>query len=262
MIESNADQIEVCIQVRMTSSRLPGKALLQLGKRSVLDTLVNRLVVRGYKPIILTSKSRLSDPIEEYGQEKGILVLRGSETDVLSRFISLCDERAGKTRLVRITADNPLTSIALMEELIRRTAKKSISCATFSKLAVPEGIKCELVDSEYLFRLKREGYDKKDREHVTYNGYSCTNSVILSSAECYKVQREDGMNKKTLTLDTLYDYCNMLAFLRKIDDGLRRDLLEGNLDIVDVLMEASDAAVDVLGDRRDIKELKENGPVV
>ena len=75
----------------MTSTRLPGKAFLKIGERTVLDTLVNRLCLRGYNPIILTSNDKYSNPIQSYASDKGLQILRGNENDVLSRFISLND---------------------------------------------------------------------------------------------------------------------------------------------------------------------------
>ena len=76
------------VQARMSSSRLPGKVMKDLGGVTVIDLLLERasksLLVDEF--MVATTVNTFDDELVDYLQSRGISVFRGSELDVLDRF--------------------------------------------------------------------------------------------------------------------------------------------------------------------------------
>ena len=53
----------IILQARMASSRLPGKALANLGGRPIVARCVERLAVRSSMPVILATTTRADDDV-------------------------------------------------------------------------------------------------------------------------------------------------------------------------------------------------------
>jgi spore coat polysaccharide biosynthesis protein SpsF (cytidylyltransferase family) len=99
----------IVVQARLGSTRLPGKVMLPFHEgKSILKILVDR--IRQYLPesplIIATSVHRQDHSIEEFCSSERIKCFRGSEDDVLARFIGAA-ESLNLTNVVRVCADNP-----------------------------------------------------------------------------------------------------------------------------------------------------------
>ncbi len=106
------------IQARMGSERLPGKILAPLGGRPLLDRLVSRIMrARVAQWWLATSEHPSDDVTAAWGFELGLRVFRGSERDVLSRFLAIAAE-ADAEWLVRVTADNPFLDAILIDHLL------------------------------------------------------------------------------------------------------------------------------------------------
>ena len=75
------------IQARMTSTRLPGKTLMEIAGKSLLRHVYDR--VRGAERlddvVVCTSREMSDAPIAAACRADNIPVFRGSETDVLGR---------------------------------------------------------------------------------------------------------------------------------------------------------------------------------
>mgnify|MGYP001454741983 CR=1 FL=1 len=82
-------KIVATIEARMTSSRLPGKVLMEADGKSMLSHLVQRLkAVQSIDSICLaTTVNSTDDALEIFAKDEGIEVFRGSEENVLSRVI-------------------------------------------------------------------------------------------------------------------------------------------------------------------------------
>ena len=100
--------IGIIIQARMGSTRLPGKILKQFyGGKTLIETLLDNLhKVTGAKVIVATSVNENNDQLDSFLSKKGEIVYRGSEDDVLDRFIKAA-EANGVEGIVRICSDNP-----------------------------------------------------------------------------------------------------------------------------------------------------------
>ncbi|MCG8510682.1 MAG: spore coat protein, partial [Rhodospirillales bacterium] len=77
----------------MASSRLPGKVLMPLAGRPLLEVLYRRIASATHVDEIwfATGIDMENDPIEALGHSLGVPVYRGSDEDVLQRLVDACE---------------------------------------------------------------------------------------------------------------------------------------------------------------------------
>ena len=159
----------VILQARMGSSRLPGKVLADLGGRPMLAFLVERLkrCVSVDRFILATTELAEDDPLAELGDSLGLVVVRGSQNDVLSRFV-LAAEHTQANILIRITGDCPFLDPGLLEEMIHDFLGQEIDYFSNCTLPTyPDGLDVEIFTRQSLMFAQAECNDASQREHVT-----------------------------------------------------------------------------------------------
>lgn len=133
------------IQARMSSTRLPGKVLLSLCDKTVLEHIVNRVRAACNVDSILvaTSNSLADDIIEEKCKTMGVPVFRGNENNVLERFY-FAAKQAKTDVVVRITADDPLKDPEIIDEIVRLQKNGGFDYVSNTiHPTFPEGLDCE-----------------------------------------------------------------------------------------------------------------------
>jgi spore coat polysaccharide biosynthesis protein SpsF len=110
----------VVVQARMSSTRLPGKVLMDVEGKPMLERQVERLRagVRGLPVIVASSEAPSDDPIEALCKRLGTPCFRGPLNDVMLRFIQ-CAKQHGLTHIVRVGGDDPLIDPDCCNELVR-----------------------------------------------------------------------------------------------------------------------------------------------
>jgi spore coat polysaccharide biosynthesis protein SpsF len=154
----------IILQARLGSRRLPGKVLAPVGGRTILDHCVARLVVAGFPIIVATTALTEDDPVERAARRLGVEVFRGSETDVLARFIGAA-RTFGFTEVVRATADNPLVDQHAAERAVG--FRRRVGADHVVECGLPVGTAVEAVSLDALERAAELATDPYDREHVT-----------------------------------------------------------------------------------------------
>jgi len=154
------------LQARMGSTRLPGKVLMKIRGKSILERAVSRLsaVPEVDSVAVLTTQLPQDDCIAEEAQRLGVLVYRGSELDVLQRFqdASICFKPG---TIIRATADNPLIDIGSVSRIVRELRSRHLDyCVEFD---LPYGAATEACTAEALARSHGMASDPSHREHVT-----------------------------------------------------------------------------------------------
>lgn len=153
-------RVIAAIQARLRSARLPGKVLRPIAGRPVLDWIIRRL--RHAKEIdeivVSTTTASADDAVEGVARAAGVGCFRGSEDDVVDRFLATTRAYAADA-LVRITADCPLVDPAIVDRLVsafreRRGATEYVSNVYPSTF--PHGLDVEVLSGELLERLDRE----------------------------------------------------------------------------------------------------------
>lgn len=162
--------VAAVIQARMTSTRLPGKVLLRAAGREMLAHQIDRVRrARRVEAIcVATTGNADDDPVAALAAREGVAVFRGSEHDVLDRFVKAADH-VGATVAVRLTGDCPLTDPALIDAVVEvfRTGRPPVDYASNSfPRSWPVGLDVEVASMPALRIAAAEADDAYDREHV------------------------------------------------------------------------------------------------
>lgn len=217
----------------MTSSRLPGKVLLEAGGRPLLAVLIERLRrAPGVDAVVVaTTVNAADDPIAALAERLDVGVFRGSEHDVLGRVCGAL-RKSGADVCVEITGDCPLVDPRLVGEALdafvaTRDVHPYVSNSDPYR-AVPAGLDVQVFSSEALYRLEAETTDPEDREHVSYGFYRPESADrwrprFIRHAAC------EGAADLLVTLDYPEDY----TLIRALHEALApRDPLYPATDIV------------------------------
>jgi len=154
---------------RMDSTRLPGKALLELAGVPVLGRVLNRLgMCRELDGIVVCTTTRsIDDPIAEFADNAGVQIVRGDTFDVLSR------ARAAMMMIsadaaVRISGDSPFIDPALVDKMVSLHRQTPCDLTTnVHPRTFPAGMSVEVIQAQSLAKLDQQSLSADDREHVT-----------------------------------------------------------------------------------------------
>lgn len=158
----------IVVGARMASARYPGKALVPLAGRPLLEVLLERmLAARGVDGVALaTSVNPENDPLARLAERMGVAAFRGSEEDVLRRFID-CARALGVEHVVRVTADNPLTDLETLEALVSLHLSRRADYTYVPGEALLMGILSEVVATSALVRAWERGQPRHRSELMT-----------------------------------------------------------------------------------------------
>lgn len=204
----------VGVQCRLSSTRLPGKALLSLGGKTVLDwTLASMKKVPADEYWVLTDE-------DSYGallpicERNGFSLFKGPLDDVLERYCLLIEQTATDT-VIRATADNPFlfyeSAVSLLEQFKRRSETSKCDYITYQNL--PHGSGVEIFNAHSLLEAKKLTADPYDHEHVgpsLYHHPENFTSIFIPSP------KEWSFPSYRTTVDTKADYRRALAIVKKI----------------------------------------------
>lgn len=154
------------IQARRGSSRLPDKVLMPLAGKPVLVHAIERCKrIAGVDTVIVAiPDSKHNDPLATLAAAHGAQIVRGSEHDVLKRFVRAATEFES-TYVMRVTADCPLLDPTVCADLL---AKVKEMRADYGVTAWwPHGLDCEVMERPVLMEADSATDSPLDREHVT-----------------------------------------------------------------------------------------------
>jgi spore coat polysaccharide biosynthesis protein SpsF len=105
---TEAPDIGIIMQARMGSTRLPGKILMPLGSKSLLEHILARLgrLRHAALTVIATSEAPQDDVVAQFCAAHAVACFRGSEQNVLDRYYR-CASRYGFRQIVRVTGETP-----------------------------------------------------------------------------------------------------------------------------------------------------------
>ncbi len=112
-------KIVAIVQARMSSSRLPGKVLLDLGGQPMLERVVERASRARLvdQVVVATTIDPADDAILNFCLRRGYTCSRGSLHDVLDRYYQAARQCAADI-IVRITADCPVIDPGVIDKTI------------------------------------------------------------------------------------------------------------------------------------------------
>lgn len=202
----------ILIQARTGSTRLPAKILLPFyGELRIIDLMVMNIqqTCPGIPVILATTDRPQDDVLEAFAAEKNILCYRGSEDDVLQRFIGAA-EAFGIDRLIRVCSDNPFLR---PDSFMQMFAEHDVAPADYVAFGFSDGrptikshlgLYAELTTLAALKKVASLTDEKLYREHVTIYLYTHPETFSVRLLDI-----PDELEKRTslrFTLDTMEDF--------------------------------------------------------
>jgi len=220
------------IQARMGSTRLPGKVLLPVAGRPLLEHLVHRMrhVPHVDALVVATTTNPLDDAIAAFCNQHSLHCFRGSEEDVLARYYEAA-KSFGAEVVVRITADCPLMDPGILTSAIAAFRQNYDDLDYFSntlRRSFPRGLDIEMMRFSILEKAFFEANTSYSREHVT--------PFVIHNAHQFRLgnffSRRD-LSKLRLTVDTKEDF----TLIQNIITALLPEKPDFTLDDIVALLE-------------------------
>lgn len=201
-MEIDHDNCIVLLQSRITSSRLPGKALLPICGIPTVVLAARRASNTGLPVKVVTSIDPSDDLLCDALDRNNLNYFRGSLDNVLQRFNDAVASYSDDTRIIRLTADNVLPDGEFLEELKGVFDPQCIDILrcdpNLSK--IPYGISAEITTVGWLRKANLNASDEYQREHVTPYIYKNGVSNFFTS------KATSGDARLRVTIDTFDDY--------------------------------------------------------
>jgi len=197
--------IGAIIQARMNSSRLPGKVMLKVKNKSLLEHMLIRVKPSKKldKIVVATSNESSDDIIEKFCQNNEIEYFRGDEDDVLGRYYDAA-KKFSIDLVVRLTGDTPLIDPFVIDKIINYYQNNKYDYVSnyfpFPR-TYPDGYNVEIFSFEILKKAYFEAKRPSEREHVT--PFITMQPQLFSIG---KVDHEKDFSKFRLNLDYHEDY--------------------------------------------------------
>ena len=204
--------VDALIQARTTSTRLPGKVLMELGGKTVvqhiIDAALKAFSIRDVWVVIPTHDITLAKHILDTRPE--VKIFAGEENDVLDRYYQ-CAKENKINHICRLTADCPAMTPEIIDEVVGAYIQNPCDyCSNIIRRTYPDGWDCEVFPFETLEEAWRNGAGQ-DREHVT------TYMREPIGIKTHSVELPYNLSDIKLSLDTVDD----LKRLRKYFEGAK-----------------------------------------
>ena len=203
----------VIIQVRMGSTRLPGKVLKKLNGITVLESLLNQLNYSKLlnDKIIATTSNLEDDVIVNFCKSKEIKCFRGSQDDVLDRYYN-CAKKFSINTILRITSDCPLMDPQVVDNVIDFYLKNSYDYVNnFHKRTYPYGNDVEIFSLKVLEKVWEKATKPSEREHVTPYIYNNPDEFSIGW-----IENKENLSEFHWTIDRKEDLIFVQNIFKKI----------------------------------------------
>lgn len=209
----------VIVQARMTSSRLPGKVLMDLAGRPMLAQQLSRLKQCSTVDaiVVATTTNSTDDGVVELAKQEGVAFFRGSEEDVLSRFVGAARQSHAEI-VVRVTADCPLIDPSVTDKVILELINHADECDYATNVlerTYPRGLDVEALFLDTLLRIDRLARTPAEREHVTLVPRSERKKLFL----CKSITDSQNNSDLRWTVDAELDLQLIRALYEALDLG-------------------------------------------
>ena len=233
------------IQARTSSTRLPGKVLMPVNGKPILEWQTLRVLqTKSIDQFVMaTSEESLDDEVELIANRSGIPAVRGSLKNVFSRFTKAVDIFNPST-IIRITGDCPLYMPKLCEIMLDEFESYNLDYLSNTLVPTyPDGCDIEIFSKDALRELEQMHLTLSELEHVTLALYqrnqhfNCKNfsNIVDESAHRWTLDTSDDLEfirkiyEKFKGRERFFSYQDVMLFLQenpglaRYDDGTMRN---------------------------------------
>lgn len=203
------------LQARMSSSRLPGKVMLEAAGKTMLEHMIRRISrsKKLDKIIVATTEKKVDDIIVQLCQKMNIQYFRGSEDDVLSRYQQAA-EISNASTVVRLCSDSPILDASTIDTVVESYLSADydyVNNLVPTPRTYSDGMSVEVFSSKILKEAYINAKKPSEREHVTFYIW-----MQPTKFKIYRVDYKKDISKYRFNLDYMEDY----IFLKKIFENL------------------------------------------
>ncbi len=206
------------VQARMRSSRLPGKAMLDLAGRPMIWHIFDRLrrVPELDDVVLATTTDRSNDAMVSFAAEHGVTVYRQAEEDDIAARLAGAVEATTADAILKVNGDCPLLDPEVARQIVRRFMDTPNTDYASNKSAwtYPKGLSVEVISRHAVLWCHENLTGPRDREFVA--------DWIREHGDRFEIASvENGrdLSHHDWFVDTADDY----AFVKDIFDELYRD---------------------------------------
>ena len=213
MILSNHMKIGAIIQARMSSTRLPGKTLLPISSKPMLQYVIERVAHSQQLDqfLVATSTEASDDAIEKFCTTMQVDCFRGNLSDVAHRFLT-ASQQYGWEAVVRICGDSPLIDPRLIDQAVEIFLSGEYDLVTNTlERTFPKGQSVEVIRMSTFRDAHPQFETPGEREHVTEYFYTNNDQFRIHNFV-------SGHNSGTLQLsvDTPDDFQTVETIIRSM----------------------------------------------
>lgn len=220
--------IVTIVQMRMGSTRLPGKSMQDVLGKPLIGYILERLqrVKHSQTLVLATTTHPRDDVLEKYCHDYSFACFRGSEDDVLDRYYQ-CALKYKADAIVRICGDCPLIDPQVVDQVIQNYLDLLPAIDYVSNTmerTYPRGMDTEIFSTKSFEKVVKEANTLSQREHVTSYYYLHPESFKLKN-----VSAANNCSEYRLTVDVDADF----QLIRRIIEELYPK--NPNFDLNDVI---------------------------
>lgn len=209
------------IQTRTGSTRLPAKALLQIGGKPGFVRMVERVKQSSLAGVVLvaTTLDNEDNIIEDLCRDESIPCFRGHPLDLLDRHYKAA-AAYGADVVVKIPSDCPLVDVAVIDRVIGyyiENREKFDYVSNLHPATYPDGNDVEVFSLEALTAAWREAEKDYEREHTT--------PYIWENPERFRIGNvawETGLDL-SMSHRWVLDYREDYDFIQQVYNALSQD---------------------------------------
>ena len=198
-------KIVASIEARMTSSRLPGKVLMNaIDEVSMLEFMIHRVKLSNTIDdiIVATTVNKADLPIINLCKKLNVKYYRGSENDVLLRVLE-AHKSINSDVIVELTGDCQLIDYKIIDECVSIYSSSEYDYVSNCHVrSYPIGLDVQVFSTDLLNKISKIALEDEDREHV---------SLYIYKSGKYKLKELVAKDELfwpdlRITLDDLGDY--------------------------------------------------------
>lgn len=207
----------VIIQCRLSSSRLPQKAIKELGGKSVLEwVLLSMHKIKADRYFVATDEDSYPT-LKKICEKNDFECFAGDLNNVLKRYCDLIRKIKAET-IIRATADNPFLFYEAAEASLvefENRCKSKIPCDYLTYTGLPHGSGVEIFSGKALLKAAEETSDPYDLEHV---GPALYNHKEKFTCDFIKAPARFYYPNLRTTIDTPSDFLRATSIVNYLSD--------------------------------------------
>lgn len=199
------------IQARTGSTRLPGKVMYPLNGLPALEHVISRTSNGNNVTdvVLATTTESQDDVIAQHASKFGANVIRGSESNVISRFERAVAEYDPDI-IIRITGDCPLIDSSIIDRVVASLSEEDADYSSnIIHRTFPRGLDVEAFTVGSFKTVISQTTSQIEREHVTpyYRENMDEFEIVnVTSDQVFDDEKYIGRTDLRLTLDEADDY--------------------------------------------------------